>query len=49
MSQHLMIDTPETLAGLVDELADENFLAVDTEFIRERTFFPAVVSGPSRK
>ncbi len=35
-----MIDTPETLAGLVDELADENFLAVDTEFIRERTFFP---------
>lgn len=34
------IDTAEGLHGLVDELRDEPRLAIDTEFHRERTYFP---------
>lgn len=34
------IDTDDALADLVDELADADRLAIDTEFHRERTYFP---------
>lgn len=34
------IDTADGLQGLVEELRDESRLAIDTEFHRERTYFP---------
>ena len=34
------IDTDAAFAGLLDELADEPLYAVDTEFHRERTYWP---------
>lgn len=34
------IDTPQALEGLVDELLGESAYAIDTEFLRERTYFP---------
>ncbi|MGK2930533.1 MAG: ribonuclease D [Acidimicrobiales bacterium] len=34
------IDTADGLQGLVEELRDETRLAIDTEFHRERTYFP---------
>ena len=39
---HRWVDTAEGLAALVDELAGEPEIALDTEFHRERTFWPAV-------
>ncbi|MBY0371047.1 ribonuclease D, partial [bacterium] len=34
------IDTPEALEDMVEVLRDQSVIAVDTEFIRETTFFP---------
>ncbi|MEL7206792.1 MAG: HRDC domain-containing protein [Actinomycetota bacterium] len=34
------IEDEDTFAGLLDELADTSVLALDTEFHREKTFFP---------
>ena len=36
----LFVDTPRGLAELLPRLEAEPFIAVDTEFIRERTYFP---------
>jgi len=33
-------DTPDTLASLCDRLQGSEWLAVDTEFMREKTYFP---------
>ena len=38
--QEQLIDTPEALAELCGELAGSEWLAVDTEFIRERSYYP---------
>jgi ribonuclease D len=35
-----MIDTPQALEELVEQLADAPCVAVDTEFVWERTFYP---------
>ena len=35
-----LIQTPQKLAELCDELAESDFVAVDTEFVRERTYYP---------
>lgn len=40
MSDFLYIDTPAALADFCDRLRGKPWLAVDTEFIRERTYFP---------
>jgi ribonuclease D len=40
MIAHRFIDRPQELAELADELAPERDLALDTEFMRERTYFP---------
>ncbi|MGH9137453.1 MAG: HRDC domain-containing protein [Acidimicrobiales bacterium] len=39
---HRWVDTDDALVALVDELRDEPELALDTEFHRERTYFPHV-------
>ncbi len=39
MQQHL-IDSPDTLQALCRELTGSEWLAVDTEFIRERSYYP---------
>ncbi|MGE0309749.1 MAG: ribonuclease D, partial [Acidimicrobiia bacterium] len=39
---HRWVDNPADLATLIDELRDEPRLALDTEFHRERTYFPHV-------
>ena len=41
-ADHRWIDTDVDLAGLVDQLAGEPEIALDTEFHRERTFWPDV-------
>ena len=38
-SEDLYIDTPQALAELVEALAGESWLALDTEFLRERTYY----------
>ena len=38
--QELFVDTPAALAALADRLADSEWLALDTEFIREKTYRP---------
>lgn len=38
--QELFIDNALQLQDFVDKAADSNWLAVDTEFLRERTYFP---------
>ncbi|HIP53069.1 MAG TPA: ribonuclease D, partial [Chromatiales bacterium] len=38
--QELYIDTQEGLTALCAELGDSRWLAVDTEFLRERTYYP---------
>lgn len=35
-----LVDTPDALAELVADLRDQSWLAVDTEFLRERTYYP---------
>jgi ribonuclease D len=40
MIDHRFIDRPQDLAELADELGQARELALDTEFMRERTFFP---------
>ena len=47
-----LLTTSEALAELCDELATEPFVALDTEFMRDRTYFPKVclvqVAGQNR-
>lgn len=38
--QELFIETAEQLQDFVNKVADSRWLAVDTEFLRERTYFP---------
>lgn len=40
MKIHPLITTSEALAALCDDLADADFITVDTEFMRENTFWP---------
>ncbi len=40
MNIHPLITDTETLAALCDRLAKGDFVAVDTEFMRENTFYP---------
>ncbi len=40
MMQELFVDTPEGLAELCGRLAGSEWLALDTEFIREKTYYP---------
>ena len=37
-----LIESPAALAALCDELKTQNCIAVDTEFARERTYFPHI-------
>jgi ribonuclease D len=38
--QELFVDTPETLTALCERLRGSEWLALDTEFIREKTYYP---------
>jgi ribonuclease D len=38
--QELFIDTPEQLQTLCSRLVDSEWLALDTEFLREKTYYP---------
>jgi ribonuclease D len=38
--QEIFVDTPEALSDLATRLAGSEWLALDTEFIRERTYWP---------
>ena len=38
--QSLFIDQPEELERLCQQLAHSQFLSIDTEFVRERTYYP---------
>jgi ribonuclease D len=38
--QELFVDTPEALAELVSAIGGSEWLALDTEFMREKTYFP---------
>ncbi len=38
--QEYLIDTPEALRDLCERLRGSEWLAIDTEFIRERTYYP---------
>ncbi|MCB1773111.1 MAG: ribonuclease D [Gammaproteobacteria bacterium] len=38
--QELFVDTPAALADLCDTLSGSEWLALDTEFIREKTYYP---------
>ena len=40
MKIHPLITTSEALADLCDRLAKADFVAVDTEFMRENTYWP---------
>ena len=40
MSDILFIDTPDKLQRLADDIASQEWLALDTEFLRERTYRP---------
>jgi ribonuclease D len=37
-----LIESPAALAALCDELKTQDCIAVDTEFARERTYFPHI-------
>ncbi|MEE9397885.1 MAG: ribonuclease D [Methylococcales bacterium] len=37
--KHFFVDTPNKLKLLADQLQNENWIALDTEFLRERTYF----------
>ena len=36
----MLIDTTESLNALCERLKKHDFVTVDTEFIREKTYFP---------
>ena len=38
--QEEFVDTPGGLLELCDQLKDSEWLALDTEFIREKTYYP---------
>lgn len=38
--QELFVDTPEKLTSLCEQIKDSEWLAMDTEFIREKTYYP---------
>lgn len=38
--QELFVDTPEQLSTLCQQLAGSEWIALDTEFIREKTYYP---------
>lgn len=40
MSEDLYIDTPEALSELCEQLAHVDWFCLDTEFIREKTYYP---------
>ncbi len=40
MHQHLLITDTATLAAFCERLSHENFITFDTEFIREKTYWP---------
>lgn len=46
------IDTPAALARACDQLANQPYLAVDTEFVREKTYYPVLcliqIASPQR-
>ena len=39
-NQVLFVDTESELASLVRKLGEQDFVALDTEFVRERTYYP---------
>ncbi len=49
--REVYVDRPEQLSGLCRELKGSEWLAVDTEFMREKTYYPRLclmqVSGPN--
>ncbi|MDH3587870.1 MAG: ribonuclease D, partial [Gammaproteobacteria bacterium] len=51
MSLPSLIDQPDDLKKLCRQLRGQDFIVVDTEFIRERTYYPKLcliqVAGPS--
>ncbi|WP_019567617.1 ribonuclease D [Thioalkalivibrio sp. ALMg13-2] len=40
MHDHGLIETPEALQGLLDTIAGTDWIALDTEFMREKTYYP---------
>lgn len=38
--QEVLVDTPEAVVSLAEQLAGSEWLALDTEFIREKTYWP---------
>ena len=48
MHIHPLISDTATLANLCTRLADADFVCVDTEFMRESTFFRSCVSSRSQ-
>ncbi|MDP8243304.1 MAG: HRDC domain-containing protein [Candidatus Hinthialibacter antarcticus] len=42
MQHKELIDSPASIAALAEQLKDAPFIAIDTEFIREKTFFPTL-------
>ncbi|MFQ3622445.1 MAG: ribonuclease D, partial [Acetobacteraceae bacterium] len=46
----VLIDRTDALAALCDRLAGADFVTVDTEFMRERTYWPELcvvqIAGP---
>ena len=48
MQIHPMIEDTATLAAMCARIAKSNFIAVDTEFMRENTFWPDLRSEERR-
>ncbi|WP_038051970.1 ribonuclease D [Thioalkalivibrio sp. ALJ1] len=40
MHDHGLIETPEALQGFLDTIAGTDWIALDTEFMREKTYYP---------
>ncbi len=40
VTEAIYVDTPAKLTSLIDSCRESDFLALDTEFMRERTYFP---------
>ena len=38
--QERFVDTPDALVALCNDLKGSEWLALDTEFIREKTYYP---------